>query len=191
MAGIEKICEFSSECPGYLMYGYKQNLIQIMPEYRKLFRKAEHELHIWKPEKKLVTKSGSYMACPKIHPDAHNCNKWSDEQWNIASKNGFVKRERTRQFSICGELEEYEFVFTSHDDIRTYYKKHGRHFEDFYTWELRVTDPKLQGEVKGKYHNWGFNISTTKRKLKRMLKCKELNVIRHNMTYSEYCNLKD
>lgn len=38
MAGIEKICEYSGEYPGWDMYTYKRNLIQIMPKYRKLFR---------------------------------------------------------------------------------------------------------------------------------------------------------
>ena len=47
MAGIEKICEYSGEYPGWKMYGYKRNLIQIMPEYRKLFRNKYHILFIF------------------------------------------------------------------------------------------------------------------------------------------------
>jgi len=38
MAGIEKICEYSGEYPGWPMYGYKHNLIQVMPKYRELFK---------------------------------------------------------------------------------------------------------------------------------------------------------
>lgn len=50
MAGIEKVCEYSGEYPGWLMYGYKHNHIQIMPKYRKEFRGAEHTLHIFMGE---------------------------------------------------------------------------------------------------------------------------------------------
>jgi hypothetical protein len=46
MAGIEKICEFSDQYPGWEMYGYKRNGIQIMPEFRKLFRGADATLVI-------------------------------------------------------------------------------------------------------------------------------------------------
>ena len=44
MAAIEKICEYSGEYPGWEMYRYKRDLIQIMPAYRKLFRNQEHYL---------------------------------------------------------------------------------------------------------------------------------------------------
>lgn len=50
MAGIEKICEFSDEYPGWEMYGYKRNSIQIMPKFRKLFRGAKATLVIKKAE---------------------------------------------------------------------------------------------------------------------------------------------
>lgn len=46
MAGIEKICEFSGQYPGWEMYGFKRNGIQIMPEFRKLFRGADATLVI-------------------------------------------------------------------------------------------------------------------------------------------------
>ena len=46
MAGIEKICEMSGHHPGGIMWSYKRNQLQIMPEYRKLFRGAKHELRI-------------------------------------------------------------------------------------------------------------------------------------------------
>lgn len=46
MAAIEKICEFSGQYPGWEMYGYKRNGIQIMPEFRKLFRGADAALII-------------------------------------------------------------------------------------------------------------------------------------------------
>jgi len=46
MAGIEKICEFSDQYPGWEMYGFKRNHIQVMPEFRKLFRGADATLVI-------------------------------------------------------------------------------------------------------------------------------------------------
>lgn len=50
MAGIEKICEYSGEYPGSLMYGYKRDLIQVMPEYRKSFKNVKCLLKIWETE---------------------------------------------------------------------------------------------------------------------------------------------
>ena len=44
MASIEKICEYSGEYPGGLMFNYKRNLIQIMPKYRRVFRDKNHYL---------------------------------------------------------------------------------------------------------------------------------------------------
>ena len=61
MAGIEKICEYSDEYPGWLMYGYKRNHIQIMSKYRKLFRGADHTLHIFKPKLVWQFKNGGQM----------------------------------------------------------------------------------------------------------------------------------
>ena len=52
MAAVEKICEFSGDCPGWDMYKYKRNHIQIMPEYRKLFAKCKCILVIH--DKKMV-----------------------------------------------------------------------------------------------------------------------------------------
>lgn len=57
MAAIEKICEFSGEYEGHLMWKQKRNHIQVLSKYRKHFRKAEHTLHIFKPE--VIWKSGS------------------------------------------------------------------------------------------------------------------------------------
>lgn len=48
-----------------------------------------------------------------------------------------------------------------------------------YKYELHVTDPELQGEVNGIYLNWSMDISTVKRKLKRLLRCRKLNIEKH------------
>ena len=54
MAGIEKICEYSGEYGGYKMYGYKRNGLQIMPQYRKLFRGCNASLYIRKENDNLI-----------------------------------------------------------------------------------------------------------------------------------------
>jgi len=98
MASIEKVCEFSGEYPGYMMYNYKKNLIQIMPRLRVHFRNKYHILF------------------------------WFD----VPTRN---------QYDFC----------------------------------LYV--PKAQGEVDGFYWNYSFDKTTTKRKLKRMLRAyKGLNI---------------
>lgn len=64
MAGIEKICEFSGKMPeedGFpncKMYDFKHNSIQILPKYRKLFRKVKdnHILYIFARIKNSVLK---------------------------------------------------------------------------------------------------------------------------------------
>lgn len=194
MAAIEKVCEFSGEYPSWKMYEYKRNLIQIMPKYRKLFKGADHELHIWKPEKKVRGgRTGAYSDAPKIHPDANSCHLWTEDQWDKAEREGFTEYFRTRKYSHGGvTLEGFYVVFGSLTEMRSVYKEiTGEHLADFYTWELRVSDPALQGEVDGVYHNWGFNISTTKRKIKRMLGCRKLNIIKHDITYNEWCKQND
>jgi len=50
MAAIEKVCEFSGDYPGHLMYGYKRASIQVCPQYRKEFANQRHVLIVFKPE---------------------------------------------------------------------------------------------------------------------------------------------
>ena len=45
-----------------------------------------------------------------------------------------------------------------------------------YKYCLQVFDPSLTGQVGGKYYNWSKDIPTVKRKLKRLLRCKRLNI---------------
>lgn len=61
MAAIDKICEFSGDYPGWDMYKYKRNHIQIMPEYRKLFAKCKCILVIHDKKMVNVNKYGSIM----------------------------------------------------------------------------------------------------------------------------------
>ena len=61
MAAIEKICEFSGDYPGWDMYKYKRNHIQIMPEHRKLFAKCKCILVIHDKEMVHINKKGGLM----------------------------------------------------------------------------------------------------------------------------------
>lgn len=150
MAGIEKICEFSDEYPGHLMYGYKKNLIQIMPQFRKLFRGAAAELHIEKAEvvmyKRFRGCGGGYSTpCARNIVWGHD----GDLQWYL----------------------DYEFYYGSKLRIN-------------YTYTLKVGNQELKGTVDGKYLNWSFDISTVKRKLRRMVG-PHLKIVNHVGTRAE------
>jgi hypothetical protein len=47
MAGIEKICEYSGDYPGCIMYKWKYNHIQVCTKYRDYFRGKSHCLYIF------------------------------------------------------------------------------------------------------------------------------------------------
>jgi hypothetical protein len=127
VAAVEKICEFSNEYPGGLMWGYKRNHIQIVPKYRKLFRGADATLVIVAIEPVVVWNSGG-----QSFYDPEDC------QW----------LESRSRYRIVNE----------------------------YKYELRVSSQALQGQVKGRYLNWTTNLKDTKKRLKRMLRCRNLKV---------------
>ena len=126
MAGIEKICEFSGDYPGYRMYGYKRNHIQICPKYRKLFRGAKSHIEIRSVTPRVKFKDGGFAS---YSPD--------DTWWDVEEHK--VKNE--------------------------------------YIFALVVQDSTLQGKVEGVYLNWTFDLKDTLKRLKRMLKCRNLKVV--------------
>ena len=140
MAGIEKICEMSGHHPGGIMWSYKRNQLQIMPEYRKLFRGAKHELRI-KVE-------GIYW-----------CKNDCCHRYNIE------------------EYKHYEYPFRDIKEFDEYQKEFGYKLVKEYEYTLKVFDKDLQGNVEGEYLNYSMDLSTVKRKLKRLLRCKELNIV--------------
>ena len=151
MAGVEKCCEYSNEYPGYLMYGYKHNLIQIMPKYRKLFRGKDHTLYIFKPKLKWEGK-GKYGGLMDYDPD--EMNHW------------------TPPFKDEEEFKEW------------YAKKYHSRLAKEYWYVLEV--PELQGKVKGKYLNWSTELPTVKRKIKRLLRARKLNIQYIDKSYHEW-----
>lgn len=132
MAGIEKVCEYSGDYPGYLMYRYKRNHIQICPQYRKLFRGANARIEITQKEARCV------------HPDGSHTNaKWFDQEL-----------ERARAWGRREPKLKYDYTFV-----------------------LVVENKRLRGEVEGKYVNWTFDMPSTYRRLKRMLRVRRITVI--------------
>lgn len=80
------------------------------------------------------------------------------------SKKYFDKYEMTRFY---GNYQNY-----LNDCLRN-----NRKLVNEYEYCLVVDDSSILGEVDGLYFNQTFNLSCTKRKLKRMLRCKNLNIV--------------
>lgn len=143
MAGIEKICEYSGEYPGPAMYGYKRDLIQVMPEYRKLFAKQEHTLFIsrqvelWERFPGLKGVIGSLYS---NELEKHNRKYYSWRSWRKVWER-FVEVKTVKHREYCLYI------------------------------------PSLPGNVDGFYYNYTYSVGTMKRKLKRLLKVKKLNIV--------------
>lgn len=45
-----------------------------------------------------------------------------------------------------------------------------------YWYELRVKDAHLRGQVEGKYLNWSYDLKDVVKRLKRMLRCRNLKI---------------
>jgi hypothetical protein len=157
MAGIEKICEFSGDYPGSNMYQYKKNSIQIVPKYRKKFKKSEHILHIFQPDKKWRGK----------------CNSWSMD---------YDVREMDDWTPAFKNVKEWETFFSSRNGCRVSFE---------YMYVLQVFKEDLQGEVNGLYLNWSYDLTAVKRKIKRIIGGKKLNIKVHDMTYQEWRDIND
>lgn len=74
--------------------------------------------------------------------------------------------------------DAYEPSFTSEREYLDYLRKHeGYRLVNQYDYCLHVPDAILQGEVKGVYVNSTYHLPTMLRKLKRLLRCKKVNVV--------------
>ncbi len=145
MAGIEKCCEFSGEYPGWLMYEYKRNHIQIMPHYRKEFRGKQAVLYIQTNS----TRSGQHVLSHRSYSYNITAAEYKDRVVCIDGK---------RYDTLSGGYRAWHPVSVS---------------KEF--WYALVV-PELPGEVGGVYSNYSCKKSTVKRKLKRMLRCRSLEV---------------
>ena len=80
-------------------------------------------------------------------------------------------------------IERERDVFVYPTGAYTHYYENDEWFETQvgrvipeYKFTLQVFDEHLQGQVNGKYVNWTKHLPTVKRKLKRLLRCKKLNI---------------
>jgi hypothetical protein len=144
MAAIQKICEYSGDYPGWLMYGYKHNHIQIVPKYRKEFRGKKAVLYIQTKEHSL----GKYVISYGGLSENLTTDDYKDRIINIDGK----------KYDIDSSSKQWHPV-----------KVHKE-----FSYALVV--PEMQGDVEGIYVNYSYNISAVKRRLKRMLRCKKLEV---------------
>lgn len=148
MAAIEKICEYSGDYPGWVMHSYKRNHIQIVPKYRKEFRGKNAVLYIETSD----NICGRYLITACRSDLAYHLN---DEEY----------KERIWK---CGpKTYDLNYGYAGHSwyPIRV---------QQEYWYALVV--PDMQGEVNGVYTNHSCDLSSVKRKLKRMLRCKKLEV---------------
>jgi hypothetical protein len=126
MAGMEKICEYSGDYPSTKMYGYKRNLIQICPQYRKLFRGADAHIEINSTQRVWLFDCGGLM----FVDEGEDCSRYLS----------------------------------------------GR-FATQTTFTLVVKNPELAGNVEGRYVNWTGNMRQTTKRLKRLLRARNIKVI--------------
>lgn len=162
MAGIEKVCEFSGEYPGWEMYGYKRNHIQIMPKYRKEFRGHEAVLYVFEREW-IVDLNPGHMSenfsCVNPNP--------TEEDWDSGKAYRDYRIEN-------GEKVCYQVFFENVQQYKEALKKRGHRLKLEYDYVLYV--PSLPGEVDGIYLNWSTDMSSVIRRMKRLVGTRNLTV---------------
>lgn len=163
MAGAEKVCEFSGEYPSWEMYKYKRNHIQIMPKYRKEFRGKNAVLYVIKRD--LLVDYGDFTI--KANLDCINPNPTEDD-WNS------WKSERVVYYPYKGVKEIFECFFTNLNEYKQNLKATRKRLVQEYEFMLHV--PDVPGDVSGWYTNYTTDLTSTVRRLKRMLRTRDLKV---------------
>lgn len=145
MAGIEKICEFSGEYPepGNLMYGWKKNLIQVMPHHRKLFRGTPDAELVIEGYEIVLIRNSRICGYVKTTPYAWDLEGWQDYKGNpvVLTPEQYLELKREQGWYLCVEWQ----------------------------YSLRVKNEALNGDVNGRYMNWSRDLSTVRRKLNRLV----------------------
>ena len=165
MSAIEKICEFSGRYEGPDMYKYKRDQLQILPEYRKRFRGAHVLVTVSVSVVYLVrqfrTKHGNFLS------ESYFSSAWKEDTRNFPEKPltfmGFVNYNK----SVEGKRTINEYRYTVHA------------FADH-----------LKGEVNGNYVGWTSNLSTLRRKLRRLTRNYKLKLVMDKTTYPKEYNSK-
>lgn len=162
MAGIEKVCEFSGEYPGWEMYGYKRNHIQIMPKYRKEFRGHEAVLFVFEREY-IIDLDPGYMtdnlSCVNPNP--------TEDDWESGKAFRDMRIEN-------GEKVWYNVFFENISQYKAALKERGQRLKMQYDYVLYV--PTVPGEVEGIYLNWSTDMSSVIRRMKRLVGSRNLTV---------------
>jgi hypothetical protein len=75
------------------------------------------------------------------------------------------------------QMNWYEPPFTSEKDFIEYHKnKNKDRLIKSFNYVLVTKDKSLQGQVGGEYYNYTSDLKTVKRKLKRLLRCRDLDI---------------
>ncbi len=69
------------------------------------------------------------------------------------------------------------YVFNNAKEYLDYQRTRGSYLKNNYIYCLRIFDENLKGQVNGLYFQYSSNLSNVKRRLKRMLRCKKLNIV--------------
>ena len=174
MAGVDKICEFSSDYEGYEMYKSKRNHIQVLSKYRKKFRGHKATLYVFENGYSEVFTSGGYSTANMAHINPNP----TEDDWN--SGNAF-------RISILNKMNRYDRYSTFFENISEYkqaLKKYNQRLLMNYDYILHV--PTVPGQVNGLYTNSTHDLTAVKRRLKRMLGCRNLTikVVRNESMYN-------
>lgn len=84
---------------------------------------------------------------------------------------------RTFAIDILSNYEPPFHTVREYNEYASYFENEKLIAEVDFT--LEVFDPELAGEVSGRYNNLTLDFNSTKRRIKRMLKCRELNIVSH------------
>ena len=90
----------------------------------------------------------------------------------------YRKLFRGADFKLVVTSKELNYVY-KHGWSMSYdpqYKPVNCTIKTEYYFKLLVSDSKLQGEVKGVYSNWTYDLKDTVKRLKRMLRCRNIKV---------------
>lgn len=76
------------------------------------------------------------------------------------------------------DKEHFEPPFETDEEYVQYMREVlGERLVNMVDFNLRIDDPDLAGEVEGNYRETTTDLTSLKRRLKRMLRCKELNIV--------------
>jgi len=83
------------------------------------------------------------------------------------------------------EMDSYTPPFKTIEEWENHYKAiFGMRVG--YSWNYYLEVPDVQGNVQGMYYNWTTDLKTVKRKLKRLLRTKQLTIVYHDCTMYEH-----